>query len=113
MKKFELISQILFYLVGICSALLLLSYLFNYNQFREIFQNKLDIFFFFFWTLLAPSIAMSLPFCYLGAFSYFKKLHRDNKNDYDERIHEEPYLFDKTKALNFSLKTFNKIKSYF
>jgi len=113
MKKLHFNCLTAFYFTGICSVLLMLSYLFNFNEFRSLFQDKVEVFFFFFWSIYIPLMVIAIPEVYLDWVSYFRRLHQQNKKDYDEHIHEEPYLFDAVKVINYPKKVLKSLQNHF
>ncbi len=92
------------YLILIGSLLLALSFAFNYNGFRDSFQNWYEIGFFFFWAIYAPFVPQA---CYELYQIIKKSLVETHELNQEVSISEEEvYLFDGSKITYYPKKLF-------
>ena len=92
------------YLILIGSLLLALSFAFNYNGFRDSFQNWYEIGFFFFWVIYAPFVPQA---CYELYQIIKKSLVETHELNQEVSISEEEvYLFDGSKITYYPKKLF-------
>jgi len=100
-------------LILIGSVLLTLSFAFNYNGFRDTFQNWYEIGFFFFWVIYAPFVPQACYEGYQEIKSLFEKTHKFNTDEFNEREGQEVYLFDGSKITYYPKKLFRLLKGDF
>ena len=97
-------------LILIGSLLLALSFAFNYNGFRDSFQNWYEIGFLFYWIIFGPFVPQS---CYEG-YQVIKnslvKTHEFNTEEFNEREGQEVYLFDGSKITHYPRKFFRFLR---
>ena len=106
MNKLIIFSTILFAVVFLSSIAIIISYIFEINGLKVYLDNE-GLFFticFFLFLFFCNTGAFFFPVYYLEIVSYFRKKHRLNKVDYEERKESEPYLFDTTKFLYYAKK---------
>ena len=107
---FEKLLIILANLILIGSLLLALSFAFNYNGFRDSFQDWYEIGFFFFWVIYAPFVPQACYEGYQEIKSLFEEIHEVNIEEYNEREGQEVYLFHTPKLLSYPKKLFHLIR---
>ena len=99
------------YLICIGSLLLALSFAFNYNGFRDSFQNWYEIAFFFWLIFLAPSLPSTVYEWYEKIRDALVETHELNQ---EASISEnEVYLFHTPKALSYPKKLFRLLRGDF
>ena len=106
MKKLIIFSTILFAVVSLSSIAIVISYIFEINGLKGYLDNE-GLFFticFFLFLFFCNTGAFFFPVYYLEIVSYFRKKHRLNKVDYEERKESEPYLYDTSKYLYHAKK---------
>ena len=106
MNKLIIFSTILFAVVFLSSIAIIISYIFEINGLKGYLDNE-GLFFticFFLFLFFCNTGAFFFPVYYLEIVSYFRKKHRLNKVDYEERKESEPHLFDTSKFLYYSKK---------
>ena len=91
------------YLILIGSLLLALSFAFNYNGFRDSFQNWYEIAFFFWLIFLAPSLPSTVYEWYEKIKDSFVETHEFNQEE-ASMSENEVYLFHTPKALTYPKK---------
>ena len=100
------------YLILIGSLLLALSFAFNYNGFRDSFQNWYEIAFFFWLIFLAPSLPSTSYEWYESIRDALVETHEFNQEE--ASISEnEVYLFHTPKALTFPKKLLRLLRGDF
>ena len=92
------------YLILIGSLLLALSFAFNYNGFRDSFQNWYEIALFFWLIFLAPSLPSTLYEWYEKIKDSLLETHELNQEV--SISEEEVYLFDGSKITYYPKKLF-------
>ena len=99
------------YLILIGSLLLALSFAFNYNGFRDSFQNWYEIGFFFFWVIYAPFFPQA---CY-ELYQIIKKslVETHELNQEASMSENEVYLFHTPKALTYPKKLLRFLRGDF
>ena len=90
------------YLILIGSLLLALSFAFNYNGFRDSFQNWYEIAFFFWLIFLAPSLPSTFYEWYESIRDTLVETHELNQEA--TKSENEVYLFHTPKALSYPKK---------
>ena len=91
-------------LILIGSLLLALSFAFNFNGFRDSFQNWFEIAMFFFWVIYAPFVPQA---CYELYQLIKKSLVETHELNQEVSISEEEvYLFDGSKIMYYPKKLF-------
>ena len=106
MNKLIIFSTILFAVVFLSSIAIIISYIFEINGLKGYLDNE-GLFYtinFFLFLFFCNTGAFFFPVYYLEIVSYFRKKHRLNKVDYEERKESEPYLFDTSKYLYYAKK---------
>ena len=99
------------YLILTGSLLLALSFAFNYNGFRDSFQNWYEIAFFFWVIFLAPSLPST---CYEWYESIRDTLVETHEFNQEQSMSEnEVYLFHTPKALSYLKKLFHLLRGNF
>ena len=99
------------YLILIGSLLLALSFAFNYNGFRDSFQNWYEIAFFFWLIFLAPSLPSTVYEWYEKIRDSLLETHELNQ---DASMSEnEVYLFHTPKALSYPKKLLRLLRGDF
>ena len=103
-SNFEKLLIILATLILIGSVLLALYFAFNYNGFRDSFQNWYEISMFFFWVIYAPFFPQG---CY-ELYQIIKKslVETHELNQEASMSEEEVYLFDGSKITYYPKKLF-------
>ena len=96
------------YLILIGSLLLALSFAFNYNGFRDSFQNWYEIAFFFWLIFLAPTLPSTCYEWYESIRDTLVETHEFNQEA--PMSEEEVYLFHTPKALSYPKKLFHLIR---
>jgi len=96
------------YLILIGSLLLALSFAFNYNGFRDSFQNWYEIAFFFWLIFLAPSLPSTFYEWYEKIKDSLLETHELNQEA--SMSENEVYLFHTPKALSYPKKLFHLIR---
>ena len=107
MNKLIILSTILFAVVLLSSIAIIISYIFEINGLKGYLDNE-GLFFticFFLFLFFCNTGAFFFPVYYLEIVSYFRKKHRLNKVDYEERKESEPYLFDTSQYLYYAKKS--------
>ena len=106
MKKLIIFSTILFVVVLLSSIAIIISYIFEINGLKAYLDNEglFETIWFFGFLFFCNTGAFFFPVYYLEIVSYFRKKHRLNKVDYEERKESEPYLFDTSKYLYYAKK---------
>ena len=100
------------YLILIGSLLLALSFAFNYNGFRDSFQNWYEICFFFFWVIYAPFFPQGCYELYQIIKKQLVETHEFNQEE-ASMSENEVYLFHTPKALSYPKKLFRLLKGDF
>ena len=100
-------------LILIGSLLLALSFAFNYNGFRDSFQDWYEIGFFFFWIIYAPFFPQACYEGYQEIKSLFEEIHEVNVEEFNEREGQEVYLFDGSKITYYPKKLFRFLRGDF
>ena len=100
------------YLILIGSLLLALSFAFNYNGFRDSFQNWYEIAFFFWLIFLAPSLPSTCYEWYEKIKDSLIETHEFNQEE-ASMSENEVYLFHTPKALTYPKKLFRLLKGDF
>ena len=96
------------YLICIGSLLLALSFAFNFNGFRDSFQNWYEIAMFFFWVIYAPFVPQA---CYEGYQLIKDSLVETHKLNQEQSMSEkEVYLFDGSKITYYPRKFFRFLR---
>ena len=98
-------------LILIGSLLLALSFAFNYNGFRDSFQNWYEIAFFFWLIFLAPSLPSNFYEWYEKIKDFL--LETPELNQEPSMSENEVYLFHTPKALSYPKKLFRLLKGDF
>ena len=93
------------------SLLLALSFAFNYNGFRDSFQNWYEIAFFFWLIFLAPSLPSTLYEWYEKIKDSLLETHEFNQEQ--SMSENEVYLFHTPKALSYPKKLFRLLRGDF
>ena len=96
------------YLILIGSLLLALSFAFNYNGFRDSFQNWYEIAFFFWLIFLAPSLPSTVYEWYEKIRDALIETHELNQEA--SMSEKEVYLFHTPKALTHPKKLLRLLK---
>ena len=106
MKKLIIFSTILFVVVLLSSIAIIISYIFEINGLKGYLDNEglFSTICFFLFLFFCNTGAFFFPVYYLEIVSYFRKKHRLNKVDYEERKESEPYLFDASKFFYYAKK---------
>ena len=99
------------YLILIGSLLLVLSFAFNYNGFRDSFQNWYEIAFFFWLIFLAPSLPSTCYEWYELIRDALVETHEFNQEA--SMSENEVYLFHTPKALTYPKKLFRFLRGDF
>ena len=95
--------------ISICSLLVILAFAFNYNGFRDSFQNWYEIAFFFWLIFLAPSLPSTCYEWYEKIKDALLETHEFNQEE--ASISEnEVYLFHTPKALSYPKKLLHLIR---
>jgi len=94
------------------SLLLALSFAFNYNGFRDSFQNWYEIAFFFWLIFLAPSLPSTFYEWYEKIKDSLIETHEFNQKE-ASMSENEVYLFHTPKALSYPKKLFRLLKGDF
>ena len=93
------------------SLLLALSFAFNYNGFRDSFQNWYEIAMFFFWVIYAPFVP---PACYEWYEKIKDSLIETHELNQEASMSEnEVYLFHTPKALSYPKKLLRLLRGDF
>ena len=100
------------YLICIGSLLLALSFAFNFNGFRDSFQNWYEIAFFFWLIFLAPSLPSTFYEWYEKIKDSLLETHEFNQEE-ASMSENEVYLFHTPKALTYPKKLFRLLKGDF
>ena len=103
---FEKLLIILANLILIGSVLLALSFAFNYNGFRDSFQNWYEIAILFYWIIFGPFVPQACYEGYQVIKSLFEEIHELNVEEFNEREGKEVYLFDGSKITYYPKKLF-------
>ena len=93
------------------SLLLALSFAFNYNGFRDSFQNWYEIALFFWLIFLAPSLPSTLYEWYESIRDTLVETHEFNQEA--SMSENEVYLFHTPKALSYPKKLLRSIRVHF
>ena len=93
------------------SLLLALSFAFNYNGFRDSFQNWYEIAFFFWLIFLAPSLPSTVYEWYEKIKDALLETHEFNQEQ--SMSENEVYLFHTPKALSYPKKLFRFLRGDF
>ena len=96
------------YLICIGSLLLALSFAFNYNGFRDSFQNWYEIALFFWLILLAPSLPSTFYKWYESIRDALVETHELNQEA--SMSEEEVYLFHTPKIMYYPKKFFRLLR---
>ena len=96
------------YLILIGSLLLALSFAFNYNGFRDSFQNWYEIAIFFWLIFLAPSLPSTFYEWYESIRDTLVETHELNQEV--SISEEEVYLFDGSKITYYPRKFFRLLR---
>ena len=106
MKKLIIFSTILFVVGFLSSIAIIISYIFEINGLKGYLDNEglFSTICFFLFLFFCNTGAFFFPVYYLEIVSYFRKKHRLNKVDNEERKESEPYLFDTSKYLYYAKK---------
>ena len=107
---FEKLLIILANLILIGSLLLALSFAFNFNGFRDSFQDWYEIAIFFFWVIYAPFVPQACYEGYQEIKSLFEEIHELNVEEFNEREGKEVYLFDGSKITYYPKKLFRLLR---
>ena len=99
-------------LILIGSGLLALSFAFNYNGFRDSFQNWYEIAFFFWLIFLAPSLPSTFYEWYEKIKDSLIETHEFNQKE-ASMSENEVYLFHTPKALTFPKKLLRLLRGDF
>ena len=110
---FEKLLIVLANLILIGSLLLALSFAFNFNGFRNSFQNWYEIAIFFYWIIFAPLVPSICYELYQIIKSLFKEIHELNIEEFHEREGKEVYLFDGSKITHYPKKFFRFLRGDF
>ena len=102
-SNFEKLLIILANLILIGSVLLALSFAFNYNGFRDSFQNWYEIAFFFWLIFLAPSLPSTCYEWYESLRDTLIETHEFNQEE-ASMSENEVYLYHTPKALSYPKK---------
>ena len=94
------------YLICIVSLLLALSFAFNFNGFRDSFQNWYEIAIFFFWVIYAPFVPQACYELYQIIKKSLVETHEFNEQEFNEREGQEVYLFDGSMITYYPKKLF-------
>ena len=105
-SNFEKLLIILANLILIGSVLLALSFAFNFQGFRDSFQNWYEIGFFFFWVIYAPFVPQACYELYQIIKKSLVETHEFNEEEFNEREGQEVYLFDGSKITYYPRKLF-------
>ena len=100
------------YLILIGSLLLALSFAFNYNGFRDSFQNWYEIAFFFWLIFLAPSLPSNFYEWYEKIKDSLIETHEFNQEE-ASMSENEVYLFHTPKALSYPKKLLRLLRGDF
>ena len=100
------------YLILIGSLLLALSFAFNYNGFRDSFQNWYEIAFFFWLIFLAPSLPSTCYEWYEKIKDSLIETHEFNQKE-ASMSENEVYLFHTPKALTYPKKLLRWLRGDF
>ena len=98
-------------LILIGSVLLALSFAFNYNGFRDSFQNWYEIAIFFWLIFLAPSLPSTVYEWYEKIRDALVETHELNQEA--SMSENEVYLFHTPKALSYPKKLFRFLRGDF
>ena len=107
---FEKLLIILANLILIGSVLLALSFAFNYNGFRDSFQNWYEIAVLFYWIIFGPFVPQACYGGYQEIESLFEEIHEVNVEEFNEREGQEVYLFDGSKITHCPKKIFRLLR---
>ena len=110
---FEKLLIILANLILIGSLLLALSFAFNYNGFRDSFQNWYEIAVLFYWIIFGPFVPQACYEGYQEIKSLFEEIHELNVEEFNEREGQEVYLFDGSKITYYPKKLFRFLRGDF
>ena len=108
----RLIPQIAIF-IFICSLLVALSFAFNYNGFRDSFQNWYEIAVLFYWIIFGPFVPQACYEGYQEIKSLFEEIHELNVEEFNEREGQEVYLFDGSKITYYPKKLFRFLRGDF
>ena len=97
-------------LILIGSVLLALSFAFNYNGFRDLFQSWYEIAILFYWIIFGPFFPHSCYDGYQEIKSLFKEIYEVNVEEFNEREGQEVYLFHTPKALSYPKKLLRSLR---
>ena len=98
-------------LILIGSLLLALSFAFNYNGFRDSFQNWYEITILFYWIIFGPFVPQA---CYEGYQVIKDSLVKTHEFNQEQSMSEkEVYLFDGSKITYYPRKLFRFLKGDF
>ena len=100
-------------LILIGSLLLALSFAFNFNGFRDSFQNWYEIGFFFYWIIFGPFVPQACYEGYQEIKSLFKEIHELNVEEFNEREGQEVYLFHTPKFMHYPKKILRFLRGDF
>ena len=100
-------------LILIGSVLLALSFAFNFNGFRNSFQNWYEIAIFFYWIIFAPLVPSICYELYQIIKSLFEEIHEVNVEEFNEREGQEVYLFHTPKIMYYPKKILRFLRGYF
>jgi hypothetical protein len=100
------------YLILIGSLLLALSFAFNYNGFRDSFQNWYEIAFFFWLIFLAPSLPSTFYEWYESIRDTLVETHEFNQKE-ASMSENEVYLFHTPKAIAYPKKLLRLLRRDF
>ena len=112
-SNFEKLLIILANLILIGSLLLALSFAFNYNGFRDSFQNWYEIAVLFYWIIFGPFVPQACYEGYQEIKSLFEEIHELNVEEFNEREGQEVYLFDGSKITYYPKKLFRFLRGDF
>ena len=107
---FEKLLILLANLILIGSLLLALSFAFNYNGFRDSFQNWYEIVILFYWIIFGPFVPQACYEGYQEIKSLFEEIHEVNVEEFNKREGQEVYLFHTPKLLSYPKKLFHLIR---
>ena len=106
MNKLIILSTILLAVVFLSSIAIVISYIFEINGLKAYLDNEglFSTICFFLFLFFCNTGAFFFPVYYLQVVSYFRRKHRLNNVDYEERKESEPYLFDTSRFLYYAKK---------
>ena len=113
MKNYSYFDKLLILLANLIligSVLLALSFAFNYNGFRDSFQNWYEIAVLFYWVIFGPFVPQACYDGYQEIKSLFEKTHEFNTEEFNKREGQEVYLFDGSKITYYPRKFFRFLR---